>query len=56
MLLIGISVDPGRTAIAGGFLKKKKKKNTVFVFVLPSHQIIPYASHSKGHYKHISTI
>lgn len=27
MLLIGISVDPGRTAMAGGFLRKTKKKN-----------------------------
>lgn len=26
MLLIGISVDPGRTAIAGSFLRKKKKQ------------------------------
>lgn len=38
MLLIGIRVDPGRTAIADGFLrKKKKKKKKVFVFVLPSN-------------------
>lgn len=37
MLLIGIRVDPGRTAIADGFLRKKKKKKKVFVFVLPSN-------------------
>lgn len=37
MLLIGISVDPGRTAIAGGFLRKTKKKNTVLQGFLSSH-------------------
>lgn len=36
MLLIEISVDPGRTAIADGFLRKKKKKEKR-VFVLPSN-------------------
>lgn len=33
MLLIGISVDPGRTAIAGGFLRKRKKKKGKYSFV-----------------------
>lgn len=39
MLLIGISVDPGRTAIAGGFLRKRKKKKREIQFcvVLVSH-------------------
>lgn len=38
MLLIGISVDPGRTAIAGGFLRKRKKKREIqFCVVLVSH-------------------
>jgi len=37
MLLIEISVDPGRTAIADGFLRKKKKKKEKRVFVLPSN-------------------
>lgn len=36
MLLIGISVDPGRTAIAGSFLRKKKKKRKYsFVYFYP---------------------
>lgn len=37
MLLIGISVDPGRTAIAGSFLRKKKKKKgniVLCIFIL----------------------
>lgn len=37
MLLIGISVDPGRTAIAGGFLRKKKKREIEFCVFLSSH-------------------
>lgn len=37
MLLIGINVDPGRTAIAGGFLRKTKKKNIVLQVFLSSH-------------------
>lgn len=43
MLFIGISVDPGRTAIAGGFLRKKKKGNIVLcAFILALNNFLGF--------------
>lgn len=62
MLLIGISVDPGRTAIAGAFLRKTKKKNTIlqvvglFLFLFPLIFSLHRHSISKDQYMHLQYI